>query len=196
MNVNHWWIPTYFLRFLKGCIFRIFKQPEFFIRNVQFPYLLGRKPFKVHLLRFRSPRRIFHPPSWQRVSDFIYVYSAFCSRTPDSNDICATVTILAIATQESLGRNDLEKMTCQLWFVVNCKSVIFSLIKYPFLKTRYDSSIQPISVPVTVAETTNREAKVLTCESKYASVMPFGVSLGIPEPKKGTPQLHYTRFCK
>ena len=177
----------------EGVFFRIFKQPEVFIRNVHFPYLLGRKPFKVHLLRFRSSRRIFHPPSWQRVSDFIYVYSAFCSRTPDSDDVCATVTILAIATQESLGRNDLEKMTCQLWFVVDCKSVIFFLIKYPFLKNRYDSSIQPISVPVTVAETTNREAKVLTCESKYASVMPFGVSLGIPEQKKGTPQ--YTRFC-
>ena len=65
------------------------------------------------------------------------------------------------------------------------------IIKNPFLPNRYDSSIQPVSVPVTVAETTNGEAKVLTCESKYVSVMPFGVSLGIsPEQKTGPTYLH------
>ena len=43
-------------------------------------------------------------------------------------------------------------------------------------------------MPVTVAETTNGEAKVLTCESKYASVMPFGVSLGLPAAPDGQGQ--------
>jgi hypothetical protein len=54
---------------------------------------------------------------------------------------------------------------------------------------RYDSSIQAIGVPITVAPANvannnnkDREkwrAHVLTCESKFASVMPFGVTLGL-----------------
>ena len=100
---------------LKG---RILKYPWFLLEMLQF--LRYWKEEASHLkcicFAFRSPHRIFQPPSWQRVSDFIYVYSAFCSRTPDSNDICPAVTILAIATQESLGSNDLQKMTCQLWY--------------------------------------------------------------------------------
>merc|ERR1719266_2289520 len=111
-----------------------------------------------------SSRRILQPPAWQRISNSAYAYSGHCSRLPGSDDICPAVTVLALA---SLEANDLQKMTCQLW---------------------YDSSIQPISVPITVAKVGNvaassKEGKtawspyVLTCESKFAAIMPFGVSL-------------------
>ena len=55
---------------------------------------------------------------------------------------------------------------------------------------RYDSSIQPISVPITVANVGNtadtKDKKnatwnpyILTCESKFSAILPFGVSLSL-----------------
>jgi len=113
-----------------------------------------------------ASRQILQPPTWQRVSDNAFVYSGHCTRLPGSDDICPALTVLAVA---SLETNDLQKMTCQLW---------------------YDSSIQPISVPITVAKVGNAATStdpknivwspyVLTCESKFAAIMPFGVSLSL-----------------
>lgn len=61
----------------------------------------------------RSSWRLQHPPAWQRLSNGTFAYSAHCSRTPGSNDMCPAVTILSISSLHSV--NDLHKLTCQLW---------------------------------------------------------------------------------
>jgi len=60
-----------------------------------------------------ASRQILQPPTWQRVSDNAFVYSGHCTRLPGSDDICPALTVLAVA---SLETNDLQKMTCQLWY--------------------------------------------------------------------------------
>ena len=66
----------------------------------------------IHSLIFHcSSNSIFHPPSWQYVSDSLFVYSAFCSKLPLSEQLCPSITILAL----SKNSEELSNLKCQLW---------------------------------------------------------------------------------
>ena len=71
---------------------------------------------------FHSSNSIFHPPSWKRISDSLYVYSAFCSKLPGSIEICPSITILALSKTPD---EQLEKLNCQLWYGINILYVMY-----------------------------------------------------------------------
>lgn len=117
---------------------------------------------------------IWQPPAWQKVTEDVHVFSAFCGKLPGSNDLCPVVTVLAIAPKKSESLLDLS---CQLW---------------------YEGSIQPVSVPVTSMSTAKNENNkkggyrphLFTCESKFASLLPFGVTLHPTGNSQFKPYVH------
>ena len=81
-------------------------------RFVILKYFMKNKEIIIHNQSFYfSSNSIFHPPSWQHVSNSLYVYSAFCSKLPLSEQLCPLITILAL----SKNSEELSNLKCQLW---------------------------------------------------------------------------------
>ena len=69
-------------------------------------FCLERQTFKENVPSFP----VFHHPAWQRISDPLYVYSAFCVAQPGTNELCPSITVLTLFKQPE----QLQKLTCQL----------------------------------------------------------------------------------
>ena len=61
----------------------------------------------------------FRPPSFQRISDDAFVYSAFCFSTPGVKDDGHCGTVMAIAVVRT--PLDASKLSCKLWYELSQK---------------------------------------------------------------------------
>lgn len=104
--------------------------------------------------------------SWQRVTDSVSVYSAYCDTSPADTKGCPVITALAIAKQ------DLGAFKCKLWYEGSFHAMegVFSQQPHPT-----DTFVEVSDYfPVTVA-----------CENKFPSKIPYGVTF---YKDKGSPQ--------
>merc|ERR550519_465018 len=104
--------------------------------------------------------------SWQRVTDSLSVYSAYCDTSAADTKGCPVITALAIANQ------DLANVKCKLWYEGSFHAMegVFSHQPHPT-----DGSVEVSDFyPVTI-----------TCENKFPSKIPYGVTF---YKDKGSPQ--------
>eukprot|EP00094_Tigriopus_californicus_P007276 TCALIF_07003-PB protein Name:"Protein of unknown function" AED:0.35 eAED:0.35 QI:0/0.75/0.6/1/0.75/0.6/5/124/426 len=103
---------------------------------------------------------ITRPPAFQRLSDDIYTYSAFCERSLASNfpDDCSIVTTAAIVK----GSQDLTQIRCRLWYAGSTLPIdgVFAAAPVSGI-TRSNNGITPYQ---------------FSCESKYSAKIPYGVT--------------------
>lgn len=113
-----------------------------------------------------------HPPllgqvtSWQRVTDDLSVYSAYCDTTPADTQGCAIITSLAIARQEPTD------FKCKLWYEGS-----FHAIEGVFSQQTLSSGGE--------VEVSDYNPVTITCENKFPSKIPYGVTF---YKDKGSPQ--------
>jgi len=98
-------------------------------------------------------------PSWQYVTPELFIYSAFCVK--DKGQDCVRVTALMAATERAAVASDLG---CQLW---------------------YEGTVRPVTGISAASGLLHEEGHgstalkpyILTCESKFPSMVPFGLSI-------------------
>ena len=109
---------------------------------------------------FLSGVETFRPPSFQRINDNAFVYSAFCFSTPGVRDDGHCGTVMAIAVVRT--PLDASKLACKLW---------------------YEGSYSGLAGSFSSAETTAESAAAsegfksyqLFCQNKFGSKVPFSV---------------------
>ena len=102
----------------------------------------------------------FRPPSFQRINDNVFVYSAFCFSTPGVKEEGHCGTVMAVAVVRA--PIDTSKFACKLW---------------------YEGSFSGLAGSFSTAETTAESSAAaegfksyqLFCQNKFASKAPFSV---------------------
>jgi len=98
-------------------------------------------------------------PTWQYVSPNLFIYSAFCVGAPSGE--CVKVTALAAATEAASTSSDIG---CQLWYEGTVRPVTGIFASSGLLHEDGHGSNQ-------------LKPYVFTCESKFPSMVPFGISI-------------------
>lgn len=101
-------------------------------------------------------RPISLPPTWQRVDDSLYLFSAYCEKSSDQGQGCPLVTAIAIASEQPIN------LKCKLWFEGSLKALegIFSATKD--LKEDPEGQFSPFT---------------LKCESKFNTRVPYAMTV-------------------
>jgi len=94
-------------------------------------------------------------PSWRGSGSEVYVYSAQCTSVPGDNGTCPQVSVLTLTAKQEYVQN----LNCKLW---------------------YEGSLHPLqgtfSFSTEEHEGSSFLSTVLSCETRYAARVPFGVS--------------------
>eukprot|EP00096_Caligus_rogercresseyi_P010032 TRINITY_DN3531_c0_g1_i1.p1 TRINITY_DN3531_c0_g1~~TRINITY_DN3531_c0_g1_i1.p1 ORF type:complete len:486 (-),score=112.71 TRINITY_DN3531_c0_g1_i1:77-1534(-) len=96
-------------------------------------------------------------PSWRRLHDGLWIYSAYCTSDP-----CSSVHGLALASKEALN---LTLLTCSLWNTLSANGV-HGILSFQRLKAKEEDEEDQLLHPY-----------LLTCENKYPSNTPHALQL-------------------
>jgi len=102
-------------------------------------------------------------PTWQYVSPSLFIYSAFCSMGSAEGGSCIKVTALAAATESAATSSEIG---CQLWYEGTVRPVMGIFASSGLLHESGHGTDQ-------------LKPYVFTCESKFPTMVPFGISVTI-----------------
>jgi len=119
--------------------------------------------FKCPNAGSQTSPRLGQVSSWQRITDNLYVYSAYCDSLPHNSRGCALITALAVSTLTPAN------LHCKLWYEGS-----FHAIEGVFSQQAAPSDI------ITDFVTYN-----LNCENQFPNKIPYGVTF---YSDKGSPE--------
>lgn len=121
-------------------------------------------PSQVHSCEKKNAMKEIIVPSWVTVQPGIHAYSAHCSSLPGEIGSCPQVDVLALHDTSE----ELADLMCKFWIEESTQPILGTFSHHVLQDDSSHSSI------------------ILSCQSKYTSKVPFGISFFKKEDKSST----------
>jgi len=121
-------------------------------------------PSEFHSCERKNAVKEINVPSWVAIQPGIQAYSAHCSSVPAEIGACPQVNVLAIHDTSE----EIEDLLCKFWIEESTQPIL-GTFSHHVLK-----------------EDLNHSSIILSCQSKYTSKVPFGISFFKKEDKSST----------